>query len=118
MRAANSPAGQRLVATRYSAKSSRPKGSSSNKTAASTSSVIFGFLNSVGDAPTREQPRQGDQHDRAQYGYQQARQVEAHRDVFMHEQAPQPATDEGAKNTQHDVADDSVGADTHHQARQ
>src|SRR5437773_501325 len=62
------------------------------------------------DAPTGEEPRDGDQDDRTNDGDDERLDIEAVHHVAAKHRAGDPAADDRAQNAEHDVANDSVTA--------
>src|SRR5260370_15320701 len=76
----------------------------------------FLLLDAVAGPAPGEQARNGHQDDGADHGHDQAFDIEAVDHVSAEQQTRQPAADDGAQNTENDVAYDAVAATTHEHA--
>src|SRR5260370_29788609 len=76
----------------------------------------FLLLDAVAGPAPGEQARNGHQDDGADHGHDQAFDIEAVDHVFAEQQTRQPAADDGAQNTENNVAHDAVAAATHQHA--
>jgi hypothetical protein len=70
------------------------------------------------DRPTsRKQPRNANKDNSSDHGDQNARQVQAERDVLAKDDCGEPPTDDRAQNPEHDITDDAVATTAHNHSR-